>query len=280
VVNHIGVDSGVVCSTIIGNARASVRGMDNRTIPRFFMPKLILSRIKFELADMIKSDDMKTPKVDFFTYSMGLNPNALPEKKESSKVNSNEGVSTKYAHSKTSPHWYALRATYGREKKAYEYILKHNGVAFYPTIFVDKMVKGKRKSVEISRVPNIFFAYGTEEEIQSYVYDNINLPYLRFYYNYHREGTKITKEPLIVPDNQIESLKIICSSKAEDIIVIPENVKKFKEGQHVRVINGTFKGVEGYVARYMGQQRVAVVINDLLTVATAYIPSAFLKEFK
>ena len=36
--NHIGVGSDVVCSTIIGNARASVRGIDNRTIPRFFMP--------------------------------------------------------------------------------------------------------------------------------------------------------------------------------------------------------------------------------------------------
>ena len=33
---HIGVGSDVVCSTIIGNARASVRGMDSSTIPRFF----------------------------------------------------------------------------------------------------------------------------------------------------------------------------------------------------------------------------------------------------
>ena len=33
---HIGVGSDVVCSTTIGNARASVRGMDNKTIPRFF----------------------------------------------------------------------------------------------------------------------------------------------------------------------------------------------------------------------------------------------------
>lgn len=274
------MDSGVVCSTELGNSRASERGMDNRTIPRFFMPELVLSRIKFKLTDMITSDDVKTPKVGSAPSCIGAKSIALPEKTSSSSRNSDKGVSTQYAHSKTSPHWYALRATYGREKKAYEYIVKHNGVAFYPTIFVDKIVKGKRKSVEISRVPNIFFAYGTEEEIQSYVYDNINLPYLRFYYNYHREGTKITKEPLVVPDNQIESLKIICSSKAEDIIVIPENVRKFKEGQHVRVINGTFTGVEGHVARYMGQQRVAVIINDLLTVATAYIPSAFLKEIK
>lgn len=34
---HIGVGSNVVCSTIMGNARASTRGMDNRTVPRFFV---------------------------------------------------------------------------------------------------------------------------------------------------------------------------------------------------------------------------------------------------
>ena len=33
---HIGVASNVVCSTLIGNARASMRGMDNRTVHAFF----------------------------------------------------------------------------------------------------------------------------------------------------------------------------------------------------------------------------------------------------
>ena len=44
---HIGVGSSVVCSTTIGNARTSIRGMDNRTIPRFFVysvePKTLLT---------------------------------------------------------------------------------------------------------------------------------------------------------------------------------------------------------------------------------------------
>lgn len=32
---HIGVGSNVVCSTGLGNARASERGMDNKWFPRF-----------------------------------------------------------------------------------------------------------------------------------------------------------------------------------------------------------------------------------------------------
>lgn len=61
---------------------------------------------------------------------------------------------------------------------------------------------------------------------------------------------------------------------------VPSCVDKFKKGQEVRVIEGRFKGVIGKVARYHGQQRVAVVIDGLLTIATAYIPSAFLERIK
>ena len=75
----------------------------------------------------------------------------------------------------------------------------------------------------------------------------------------------------------MESLKIICASEAEDIILVPADVPKFKEGQMVRIIDGGFKGVVGKVARYQGQQRVAVIIDGLLTIATAYIPSAFME---
>ena len=55
-------------------------------------------------------------------------------------------------------------------------------------------------------------------------------------------------------------------------------VPKFEKGQLVKVIDGVFKGVVGIVARWQGQQRVGVVVDDLVTMATAYIPSAFLQK--
>lgn len=219
---------------------------------------------------------------------IGLTSDALPEvQKPALAEKSHRGVSTKNAMSRTItktlkevPHWYVLRVTYGRERKAYDYLISKNVEAFYPTIRTVKDVDGKRKTVEESRFPNIFFARGTEEEIKSFVYDNVNLPYLRFYYRHFHDGSRIVKEPLIVPDYQIESLKIICASEAEDIIIVPPDVHKFKTGQMVRIVNGKFTGVVGRVARYQGQQRVAVVIDGLLTVATAYIPSVFLEKLQ
>ena len=220
---------------------------------------------------------------------VGLTSSALPEAQSSVRAESSQtGVSTRNVPSanelptikraKNTQHWYALRTTYGREKKAYDYLVSNNVKAFYPTIKTVKNVEGQRTVVEESRLPNIFFAYGKEDEIKSFVYDNVNLPYLRFYYRHIHEGARMSKEPLIVPDYQIEGLKIICASQAEDIILELSEIKQFKVGQKVRIIDGVFTGVIGKVARYHGQQRVAIIIDGLLTIASAYVPSAFLEQ--
>ena len=54
--------------------------------------------------------------------------------------------------------------------------------------------------------------------------------------------------------------------RTKDIVFVPSDVHKFKAGQMVRIIDGSFKGVIGKVARYQGQQRVAVIIDGLLTI--------------
>ena len=223
---------------------------------------------------------------DLSPLSAGLTSNALPEVQKPVKpTNSQTGVSTNNVHPRTSidtnkdtPHWYALRTTYGREKKAYDYLLSKNVVAFYPTLKSVKLVDSKRITVEESRIPNIFFAYGTEDELKAFVYDNVNLPYLRFYYRHTHVGNKIVKVPLIVPNNQMNSLKIICAADSDDIVASTEVVEKFKSGQKVRIIDGKFKGVVGVVARYHSQQRVGIIIDGLLTVCTAFVPSAFIEN--
>lgn len=83
---------------------------------------------------------------------------------------------------------------------------------------------------------------------------------------------------MIVPDNQIRSLQIICEKEGTDTLILHEEVEKFKKGEKVKIIEGDFMGVTGIVARYHGQQRVGLVIDGLLTAITAYIPTAFLEK--
>ena len=234
------------------------------------------------------SDVKCTVGADLSPQSAGLTSNVLPEVQQPIKpMNSHTGASTNCAltaninersiEDKDLPHWYALRTTYGREKKAYDYLVSKHVMAFYPTLKRVKIVDGKRITTDESRIPNIFFAYGTEEELKTFVYDNVNLPYLRFYYRHTHVGNKIVKEPLVVPDVQMNSLKIICAADSDDIIASTEEVEKFKTGQKVRITEGKFADVTGIVARYQSQQRVGIVIDGLLTVCTAYVPSAFIE---
>lgn len=197
-------------------------------------------------------------------FRTGFTSDALPEvQKPILAENSQTGVSTRNVlsgtvsktinrKSKHVPHWYVLRVTYGREKKAYDYLVGKHVEAYYPTIKTVKKVDGKRKSIEESRLPNVFFACETEEEIKSFVYDNVNFPHLRFYYHHTHEGARLIKEPLIVPDNQIEDLKIICVSEAKDVIIVSPEIQKFQAVQTVRVIDVVFAGVIGKVASCHG----------------------------
>ena len=240
--------------------------------------------------DECTSEDVHTHGGGEFPPCAGLTPNALPEAQSNVSAESSQtGVSTRSIHilSKSKvqkeeeiPHWYALRTTYGREKKAYDYMTAKGITAFYPTTEVVKLIKGKRKIVIESRLPNIFFAYGTEEQLKTFVYDNVNLPFLRFYYRHVHVGRRIEKITMIVPNYQMDSLKIICAADTENTIVSLVEVPKFEKGQLVKVTEGAFKGVIGRVARWQGQQRVGVVVDDLVTVVTAYIPSAFIELIK
>lgn len=216
----------------------------------------------------------------------GINPpcvmvtlNALPEVLSPlmEKI-SQRGVSTRNAPVKTIkrkpnpetiPHWYAIRCTYGRERKAYEFFSKNGIEAFYPTITNTKSIDGKTERIVESRLPNILFAYDSFDQLKEYVYENgDDTKYLRFYYNIHHDKTK---EPLIIPQRQMASLMKICDAEAEDKHLEPFVVEKFKQGQLVRVKDGPFAGVEGIVKRYKGQQRVGIVVEGLFTITTAYI---------
>ena len=204
---------------------------------------------------------------------------ALPEVQEPQLAENSEiGVSTSSAPS-TIKHWYAMRTTYGREQKAYDFVVSNGGTAYLPLIKNERVINGKKTIVYESRIPNIFFVYGTEDEVKNYAFDNVHLPFLRFYYASHHEGIKIIKEPLIVPDRQIQDLQILCQAEAEDIRFVPDEIiQKFREGNTVLITEGEFKGIEGKVARWHGQQRVAIIVEGLCTIATAYVPSAYLKS--
>ena len=70
------------------------------------------------------------------------------------------------------------------------------------------------------------------------------------------------------------------SLDSEHVRIVSSEQCHYKSGDIVKVIDGEFEGVVGKVARIAGQQRVVVEISGLCLVATAYIPTDFIKFIK
>ncbi len=229
------------------------------------------------------------------TDNAGPTPNVLPEVATgSSPKDSQTGVSTRNALAATAPsaateakpsteakpaaddgEWFILRASYGRERKANEYLTGLQVQTFYPTITVMKVVRERRGPVEVSRLPGLFFAYGTLDRLMPLVQRNPEMPYLSFYSRYYKQDGRLRRQIIRVPQTQMDTLMRICQD--EKALVASGVIEQFKTGQRVRIVGGPLKGVEGVVARVKGVQRVGVIVGELFTVATTYMPSYLLE---
>ena len=270
---HIGVGSDVVCSTIIGNARASVRGIDNRTIPRFFMSIIadLTSDIKNDMNALLNAH---TPKGRSKSPHVGLTSNVLPEAQRSQT-----GVSSDYVQ-KADHEWFVLRVTYNRTQKACDIISTANVQSYMPMHYIIKKEIGKKKRMLQPLLPNLFFVYATREVADSIVRkkgDELSIV------KYYLDKTKPLEEsgkhpPLTIPfAAMMNFIKATCTDN-EHIRIVSSDQCHFKSGDIIKIIDGEFKGVTGRVARIAGQQRVVVEVSGLCLVATAYIPSAFIEK--
>ena len=210
------------------------------------------------------------------TYSpcVGLTTNALPDQKDSQA-----GVSVRYAHNPKYD-WYVLRASYGREKKAYDHVTHDGFVAYLPYHIVMISQNGMKRKVKKHLLPNMLFVYSNKEQIEKYIKRTPSLSFLKFYYNRLTTNIDGTNPPLTVKYQDMMNFIEITSVENAHIKVVKNSQCYFKCDDIVRIKEGSFKGIEGRVARVLGQQRVVVTIDGLCTIATAYIPSAFLEIIK
>ena len=270
---HIGVGSDVVCSTIIGNARASVCGTDNRRFHALFMSILLLTSNDIE-TDMNALLNAHTTQGVENPSRIGFAPNVLPEANSSQT-----GVSSEYAQ-KPGHEWFVLRVTYNRVGAA-SAKAKEAGIATYvPMHYVYKLVVGKKKRIQQPLLPNMLFIYATRAQADSIVKkraEELSSP-IKYYLDKTLPPEPNGKNPpLTIPYNSMINFISATSTDSEHVRIVSKEQCHYKSGDMVRVIAGDFKGVVGKVARVAGQQRVVVEISGLCLVATAYIPSSYIE---
>lgn len=128
-------------------------------------------------------------------------------------------------------------------------------------------------------IPNMLFVYSDKQTIQSFIKENNELPIISFYYNhFEKEKTGIDKL-LTIPTAQMDNFILATRVRNQHTMLVDTATVTFKTGDLVRIVEGDFVGVVGKVARIKGQKRVVVTLEGVCSIATAYIPSAFLEPY-
>ena len=215
-----------------------------------------------------------TQHEDQLSPHIGFVSDVLPEAQRSQT-----GVSSDYVQ-KANHEWFVLRVTYNRTQKAHGIISTSDVQSYMPMHYVIKKEIGKKKKRILQPLlPNLFFVYATRETVNSIIKKKgEETAILKFYLDKTKPLEDNGKHPpLTIPFTSMTNFIKATSTDSEHVRIVSAEQCHYKSGDLVKVIDGEFKGVTGRVARIAGQQRIVVEISGLCLVATAYIPTDFIR---
>lgn len=215
--------------------------------------------------------NVKTRGGELNPPSIWATPDAIPE------ATSRNGVSVGYAQ-EPDKHWYVMRASYGREDRASDYLVEDGTYTYIAKRYVEKFYHGRRRRTLEALIPNLLFVYTTEEKAYHYIRHTPELSFLTFYYNHFSLDAEQKNPPLTIACKEMENFIRATCNRSEHLRFVSPSQCHYKSGERVRVTDGVFQGVEGRVARVCGQQRVIVTLQDVGLISTAYIPTAFIEK--
>jgi len=165
-------------------------------------------------------------------------------------------------------HWYAFHC-FRNGRAQFINALKAGCVRYYLAEQVTRQYR-LDYTVEVSRkllFPSIVFVHTTPDHVNDIMHNPSSqvAPYTN-------PGTK---EPAIISDTEMETFMFVLDTGCEQMDIVDEKLAK---GDRVRVLDGVFKGAEGYIVRIKGDRRFVVALQGVAAVATSYIPQKFIEK--
>lgn len=170
--------------------------------------------------------------------------------------------------------WYVMSA-YRQEKKA-ELALADRGVrCFVPKHYVVRTIRGKKVRALQPVVANLVFVYASWNEI-------IVLKQYVDYLQFQTQVIERKRRVMVVPEQEMEQFMRVSQQWEEDICYYRPEELKMASGQQVRVIGGSFNGVEGRLVKISGkrQKRVVLELEGVLAVAVTVENPEYLEIIK
>lgn len=173
----------------------------------------------------------------------------------------------------TATNWYALKVFYNKVFELESVLSEQTIESYIPCEEIDVVKAGKKQLIRKPLISSLMFFKTTQEgasAVQRQFMEKA-MVYTKFLENGQRT-------PMSIPDKEMNIFMIVTSSGEKGIDVLGYDDIKYREGEHVRVIDGPFSGCEGYIKRIKGNHRFIVTVRGVCAVATSYIPRCFLEK--
>lgn len=145
--------------------------------------------------------------------------------------------------------WHALYIKSRAEKKALTDLQNKGIEAFLPLQKKLRQWSDRKKWVDMPLIPGYLFVKVSRKEYDLALQSNHIVTYVRF------EG-----KAAIIPDRQIEYLKLLLKQDNLDIEIIQE---KLEPGQTIEVVAGPLIGLRGKLLQRNGKNKVAIELEDI-----------------
>lgn len=174
--------------------------------------------------------------------------------------------------------WYPMRVTYGREMKVKTELDRLEIENFVPMKYkvADADTDHPHREL-VPAVNNLIFVHSTQEVISRLKLSNDVLEPLRYMMDLTTGDDPVI---MTVSDREMENFMLVASRTDDSVMFLDENSVVGKEGKHVLITGGAFKGVTGVIRRVKRCKRVVVELEGIASVAIAFVPAVLLKEIK
>lgn len=157
-----------------------------------------------------------------------------------------------------------MRAIFCKEMDTKKLLEKEKIGCFIPMRYTLTLKNGRKVRELVPAVTNLIFVHATPTAIKEVKTKNRYLQYLI---------DSRSKEKIIVPDSQMKCFIAVANIYHDKMVYLKPEEVDLKKGTLVRILGGTFDGVEGVFMKVKGirSKRVVVVLHGVAAVATAEI---------
>ena len=174
--------------------------------------------------------------------------------------------------------WYAIRAFKRKGMKIKEDFEKMNFKTYMAMRSVEYEEGGHLKYKDVEIIPQLLFVCCPQKALDAYK-ETHDKDFMVYRHKVLDKGGFPVLRPAPIPEVQMKAFIFITSTgNGKDVEYFGDVMPQFEEGERVRVTDGIYKGLEGYVKRIKRDRKLLVALEGIAVVAISNIPMSYLEK--